>query len=182
MRKVGNILGIMLTALLLASCSFRLQGQMVLAPALKRLYIRSANPYGTLVKNLQASLRLSGVELTSTPEDATMILAINSDETSQELLSVSGTQQTRQYNLHVTVSFSLDTPKGKTVMGPEILTETRALTVQSNAILGNSNEAQQYYQQMRRILAYEIMNRISSKQITRVVNQATQPAIGKKSR
>ena len=40
------------------------------------------------------------------------------------------------------------------------------------SILGSSNEANLFYQQMRRTLAYAIMNRIASKEVTNIVNAA----------
>ncbi len=59
-------------------------------------------------------------------------------------------------------------------MAAQTLEETRSITVQSNQILGSSNEATLFYQQMRRTLAYAIMNRIASKEVTRMVTKEFQ--------
>ena len=50
--------------------------------------------------------------------------------------------------------------------------ETRPATVQSDQILGSSNERNLAYQQMRRGLAYAIMHRIASKDVTNMINKA----------
>ncbi|OGT34950.1 MAG: hypothetical protein A3F11_06260 [Gammaproteobacteria bacterium RIFCSPHIGHO2_12_FULL_37_14] len=150
----------------LTACGFHLQGEMQLAPALHRLYLQTNDPYGHLANNLRQFLKASKVQLVSSPASASTILTIIRDESSQELLSVSGTQQTRQYNLRVTVVFEISDPNGIPLVNPQTLTETRAITVQSNQILGSSNEANLFYQQMRRNLAYAIMNRLASKEIT----------------
>ncbi|OGT41379.1 MAG: hypothetical protein A3F42_02575 [Gammaproteobacteria bacterium RIFCSPHIGHO2_12_FULL_37_34] len=159
------------STLLLVSCGFHLQGEMQLASPLHRLYLQTNDPYGPLANNLREYLKISKVQLVSSPADARTILTILRDESSQELLSVSGTQQTRQYNLRVTVAFEISDAKGLTLVSPQILSETRAITIQSNQILGSSNEANLFYQQMRRHLAYAIMNRLASRDMTQQINK-----------
>lgn len=158
-------------SLLLISCGFRLQGERPLASPLHRLYIETPDPYSHLTRYIQDYLKASNVTIVNSPREATMILAILRDEPSEELLSVNSTQQTRQYKLHVTVEFELRTPKGIPVFGPQTLSEERVITIQSNQILGSSNEANLYYEQMRRTLAYSLINRLSSREVTHIIIQ-----------
>jgi LPS-assembly lipoprotein len=157
---------------LLTSCGFHLQGEMPLAPPLHHLYLQTPDPYGQLARDLEDYLKMSHVTLVATPAEATAILVIRQDYVKQTLLSVSGTQQTRQYNLIVTVEFEVTDQHGAYMIPLQRLSESKAITVQSDQILGSSNEASLYYQQMRRALAYAIMNRIASKDITQLINQA----------
>jgi LPS-assembly lipoprotein len=156
----------------LSSCGFHLQGEKQLAPPLHRMYLQTPDPYGQLAQTLKQYLKLSKVQLASSPQEAATILSILRDDTSEDLLSVSGTQLTRQYNLKVTVVFEITDPQGRILVNPQTLAESRVITVQSNQILGNSNEANLFYQQMRRTLAYSIINRIASKEITTDINTA----------
>lgn len=151
---------------LLTSCGFYLQGKKELAPSLHRIYLQSSDPYGYLVRNLKESLKMSKVQLVSTPGEADTILVISQDSASQELLASNGTLQTRQYSLKVTVVFEVTDPDGRVLIGPQTLSESRPITIQSNQILGSSNEVTLYQQQMRRLLAFAIMNRLASKEIT----------------
>lgn len=157
---------------LLIGCGFHLQGEVPLAPPLKKMYLKTDDPYGSLSRDLQENMKLSNVQLTDTPENADTILSITQDDASQQLQSVSGTQQTRQYNLIVTVSFNLSDRQGNSILSDQHLQETRSITVQSNQILGSSNEATLYYQQMRHMIASAIMMRLSSTEVTTLVNQA----------
>lgn len=84
-------------------------------------------------------------------------------------MSSNSTQQTRQYNLSVLVEFEINTAQGEVLVGKQTLTESKPITFQSNQLLGSSNEAVLFYQQMRRTLAYAIMNRIASKEITTII-------------
>lgn len=185
LRKQWRLGVALLITSILVGCGFHMQGEVPLAPPLKRMYLQTDDPYGSLSRDLQQHLKLSHVTLVPEQSDADTVLAITQDSATQSLLSVSGTQQTRQYNLTVTVVFSLLDNHGNTLLSNQSLQETRAITVQSNQILGSSNEANLYYQQMRRILAQAIMNRLSSQEVTESVNAAftkpvTPPAHHKK--
>lgn len=158
--------------LLQTGCGFQLQGKMNLAGPLKRMYLQSGDPYGVLARSLKDYLKMSNVELVSAKNEADAILVILQDDTAQDLLSVSGTTQTRQYNLKVVVVFEVTDVKGQIIVPPQTLSESETITIQSNQILGNSNEASLYYQQMRRTLAYAIMNRIASKDVTNLIENA----------
>lgn len=168
-----RIVWIVLSVLILSACGFHLRGSMPLAKPLHRIYIESIDPYGVLVKELEQSLKMSHAEVVNTPEEADTILKIIRDDSGQDLLSVSGTQQTRQYKLHVTIAFMILNAKTRhTLVDQQTLTESRVITIQSNQILGSSNEANLYFQQMRRTLASAIMFRLSSHEITRTLEAA----------
>ncbi len=160
---------------LLTACGFHLQGEMPLAQPLHRLYLETADPYGPLTHSLEQSLRLSKVQLVDSPEKADTILHILQDSTSQQLLAPNGTLQTRQYNLTVTIVFEVTDNKSRILVPPQTLTETRPITIQSNQVLGSSNEVNIYYQQMRRELAYAIMNRLASQELTKLINHKQFP-------
>lgn len=167
--------GTFLLALLLSSCGFHLRGSMPLSPPLQRLYLKTQSPYGELTHNLQQYLKMSGVYLADSPQDASTVLDIISETTSQQLLGVSGTQQTRQYNLTLNVSFQVTDPKGNVLVAPVTLTQSRTLPINANQILAGSNEATALYQQMRRAIVFDIMNRLSSQEITYLLTKKPLP-------
>jgi LPS-assembly lipoprotein len=172
MRFITRFGLLSLSIVVLSACGFHLRGEMPLAQPLHSMYIQSIDPYGTLVKELEQSLKMSGVKLTMNASEAETILVILHDDTGQDLLSVGGTQQTRQYRLRVNVMFEVNDAHGRNIVPPQGLVESRVITVQSNQILGSSNEANLYFMQMRRTLASAIMHRISSHDITSMVNSA----------
>lgn len=159
-------------ALIVSACQFHLQGEVPLAPPLHQLYLQTSDPYGNLANYLKQNLKMSNVHLAATPTDAQTILVILSDNSSQEMLSVGATQQTRQYRLSVTVQFEITNTKGMTIVPAQTITDSRVITEQSNQILGSSNEANLFYQQMRRGIAQSIMTRIASNSVTQAVNDA----------
>jgi LPS-assembly lipoprotein len=150
----------------LAGCGFHLRGPVELAPPLKRLYLETQDPYGELARNIKQYLKLSGVTLTENPKDASVVLDIMSETTGQQLLSVGGTQQTRQYNLTLTIAYQLTAPNGKVIVPMQNITESQTLTVQASQILGGSNESNNLYHQMRRAIVYDLMNQLASNDTT----------------
>jgi LPS-assembly lipoprotein len=92
----------------LIGCGFHLRGNMALPPQyFHKMFIKTADPYGRLTKNLQEYLKKSSVELVTDQNDAPLTLQILSETKAQLLQSVSGTAQNRQYSLTYTVVFKI---------------------------------------------------------------------------
>ncbi len=159
----------LLTLLTLQSCGFHLREPLPLAPPLQNIYVQSRNPYGDLTRNIKQNLKMSGVHLAATPEQASTILNITQESMTQDLISINSSQQTRQYNLRLSVTFEITGPKGEVLIAPQTSTELRPLTLQSNQILAGSNQAAQLYNDMRRAVTYNIMNRLASKGMARAL-------------
>lgn len=150
----------------LAACGFHPQGQRQVATQLHHVYLQTDDPYGRLARSLKQELKIADIHTTESADDANVILNTLGESTNQELISVSGTQQTRQYRLSVEVSFELTDNKGAPILEKQTLSEYRIITLQSNQILGSANEAQLFYEQMRMKLAHAILNRITSPEVT----------------
>ncbi len=173
MRTRLRIIVMLFCLTILAGCGFHLRGEITLAPPLKRLYLQSPQPYGELARNLRQGLKAADVQLTDTPQQAATVLDILSEKTTQQLLSVGGTQQTRQYNLLLSVVFQVTTPTGKVLIPPQTVTDTQALTVQADQILGGSNEQNNLYHQMRQDIVFDLLNRLASRTATEHVMAVT---------
>ena len=162
---------ILFLTLFISSCGFHPRGSVTLSPSLQQLYIKSADPYGWLPRSLANYLSYSGVHTTTSAENADTILEIQSVTKNEQLLSVSGTQQTRQYNLILSVTFQLTDPKGQILVASQTVSESRILTVASDQILGGSNEADNLYQQMHQPILYDIVTRLTSRNVTTALEQ-----------
>lgn len=166
-----KIIFLIIVSITLTSCGFHLRGEIPLSPRLKIMYLKTASPYGDLANNLRAYLKMSHVQLTDTPEAADTVLQILSENSTQQLLGVSSTQQTRQYNLILSVTFQLTDAKGNIIIIPQTVSETRTLAINTNQILAGSNEATALTQTMRREIVFDIMNKLTSNSVTNILNQ-----------
>lgn len=164
MLKNYKMLALSLFALLaLQGCGFHLRKPLPLAKPLQNIYVQSRNPYDDLTRNIKQYLKMSGVHLAASPQEASTVLNITQEVMTQDLLSINSSQQTRQYNLHLFVTFEVTDPHGVVLIAPQTSSELRPLTLQSNQILAGSNQAAQLYNDMRRAVTYNIMNRLASK-------------------
>ncbi len=157
---------LIIIALFLTGCGFHLSGSLPLAPNLHNLYLETNDPYGQLTKNLKIYLRASDVIVEQKPEEAKLILEIISETTSQQMIGISAKQDTRVYNLILTVIFQVKNSQGKILVPPQTMRQIGSLTIQSDQILAGSNQADNIYQQLRVRIIYDIMSRLSSKEIT----------------
>lgn len=155
----------------LTSCGFQPRGPMTLSPPLQHLYLKASDPYGLVARNLREYLKMSGVHLSDTPTTDANVLDIIKEETGQQLVSMSGTQQTMQYTLFLRVTFQITKANGEVLILPQTVSEARTITIQSNQILGGSNEASGLYQQMRENIVYDIMNRLASRDFTAILTK-----------
>lgn len=146
----------------LTACGFQPRGVMPLAPPLHHLYLQTADPYGQLSRNIKQYLKASNVQLANSALTAETVLDIQKEETTQQLLSVGGTQQTRQYNLILTVQFQVTDPKGIVLIPSQAVSESCTIPIQANQILAGSNEANTLFQRMRQAIVFDIMIRLSS--------------------
>ncbi|HVY53282.1 MAG TPA: LPS assembly lipoprotein LptE [Gammaproteobacteria bacterium] len=161
---------VLLLTWLISSCGFHPRSPATLAKPLQSLYFQSKDPYSALSRLLKQNLKMSGVSLASNAQEATTTLSILQESMGQDLLSINSSQQTRQYNLHLTIVFQVSDSHGEVLVTPQTLTETRTLTLQSNQVLAGSNQAAMLYNDMRRSIAYNIMNRLASKDISKAIN------------
>lgn len=162
---------LLVVLLLLNGCGYHLRGPMALGPQLKNLYLQTADPYGELAHHVRLYLKMSGVHLAESPRNASAILDIQSENTSEQLLNISGTQQVRQYNLILTVTYQVTDQNGRPLIPLQTASETRPLTINASQMLGSSNQAVSLYQQMRQAIVYDIMSRLTSSEITALLNQ-----------
>ena len=172
LKRTRNAILILLL-ISITSCGYHLRGSMPLAPPLHKLYLETTDPYGLLTRYLKQFLKVSGVTLVEKCEDSTAVLIILREATSQQLLGMSGTQQTRQYNLILNVTFQVNDPLGKVLIPPQNIMETRSFTIKSDQILAGSNEANNLYNQMRQAIVYDMMARLSSNEMTRLLTIET---------
>jgi LPS-assembly lipoprotein len=164
-----------LIILCLTSCGFKLRNSMPLAPPLYRLYLETPDPYGQLTRTLRQFLKMSGVTIVDNQKNASSTLTILSENTNDQLIGINGTQQTRQYNLILTVTFQVSNANSRVLVPSQTVTESRTLTITNDQILASNNEAMSLYNQMREAIVYDIMSRLSSEEVTTLLTSELKP-------
>jgi LPS-assembly lipoprotein len=151
-----------LVALLaLAGCGFQLQGRVPLPTTLASTWIEAEDDQTDFVVDLRRALRASGATLTSRREDATSVLRVQRDELTESVLSVSGRNIPREFELVYTVRIEVE-GGGKTLLPSEQFAVTRDLSFNEAALLAKEREQEVLRAALARDLVGVVMRRLSS--------------------
>lgn len=160
---------LLITTHLFAACAFKLRDANELPPGLHRLYLQTEEPYGRFETALRASLRSSGIILVDAPAQAKVVLYITKPHLSYDSATIGTSNQSRVYNVAYTVSFSLRSPTGATILPPQPLVATRDLTLSANQMIESNNQLSLLEQDMQRDIITQLYNQLSSLQVQQLM-------------
>lgn len=166
-------------ALSLSACGFHLRGHNLQGSAFpfSSVYIKSPNG-SPFISDLQSSLELYKIKVTSTAAEADITLDIVSESSSKQILSLSGSGQVREFQLSYQVSLrAYDKQMQDWLQADEILLQ-RNLTYDDAQILAKEQEEGLLYRDMRSDAVQQVMRRLSRAKI-RVEPVTTPDSSGK---
>lgn len=153
---------LLLTTLALSACGFHLRGslpQEVQFP-FRTLYLKvpGETPF---VADLRRALVAREVALTETPEQADLVLEVLSEQSSKNILSLSGSGRVREYELRYTVALrAYDAQRIDWLSAGEVQL-TRLLTFDDEQLLAKEQEETQLYKDMRADAVAQTMRRLN---------------------
>ena len=116
-----------------------MRGAQSVPTEMERTYIAAENRHSRFYQSLRRELQASGVEIVDTPVDATAEFAIVMDDTGQRVLSVSGRNVPREFEVFYTVQYRL-TSGENTLMELRQQTSVRDYTWDETRVLGKEHE------------------------------------------
>ena len=129
--------GLFLIILLITSCGFQLRVAKNLPIEMDRTYISTEDEYSIFYRQLKKGLHERGVEVVESPVDATAVFNILQEDTGQRVLSVSGRNVVREYEVFYRIFYSIQT-KDKLIKSPQEEILTRDYTYDEILVLGNT--------------------------------------------
>jgi len=131
---------IILTSLMLLGCGFELQNTANFTGKLETLYIQTADPYTVFYRTIKRQMANHGVEIVTESKNSNFALIIHQDESNQRILSVSGRNTPREYEVYYLVKWSL--VKGnQVIIQPMTSNKYQDYTFDQRQLLGKSNES-----------------------------------------
>ena len=131
--------GLVLIVFLVTSCGFQLRVAKNLPIEMNKTYISSEDEYSIFYRQLKKGLYERGVEVVGSPVDATAVFNILQEDTGQRVLSVSGRNVVREYEVFYRVFYSIQT-KDKLIKSPQEEILTRDYTYDETLVLGKERE------------------------------------------
>jgi LPS-assembly lipoprotein len=128
-----------LPLVLLAGCGFQMRGATSVPPEMARTYIQADDHRSPFYRQLRDSLRNSGVDVVTSPDDATATFSIISDIPGQRVLSVSARNVPREFEVYYTIYYSVQTADAS-LLDARVQTLTRDYTWDETQVLGKEKE------------------------------------------
>ena len=136
-------------ALLLCGCGFHLRGMMHVPNGINAIAISSNTTDLAFDSMLKSQLVSYKIQIPSNPKLAAYWLIINSLSLEQRMVSVGASTNPRQYQLLLTLDFSLQNAKAKSIIPQKHVVISRFLTINNDRILGSNAEEQILQNEMR---------------------------------
>ena len=139
--KTLNQLPCLIGLLILSGCGFELQNTGNLNEKIDSVYIQTLDPYSSFFRSIKDALRNNGVMISDKREEASYVLVIKEDISSDRILSISAKNTPMEYEIAYQVVWSLF--KGN----QEIISDTKHIETQDysfdqNQLLGKRKEAE----------------------------------------
>ncbi len=152
---------VLLVALMLASCSFRLRGTADVP--FEALYVPNANAgiALTLKRYIQAGTRARVVD---DPKQADAILVLSAESRDKQILSLTGTGAVREFQLRYRVGFRVHDGKGADYVPQSAIQLTRDITFNDTQVLAKEAEEQLLFRDMETDMVQQIMRRLAAAQ------------------
>ncbi len=147
---------------LMTACGFQLRGAVSLPPGVEPIAIQSASPGDSLSTELRIMLSAYDIDLATAAEEASFRLVISEQERDRRTAALDQNARAVEYQLIETVVFELRDSEGKTVLGPNKLTERRIMPNDPNRVVSSGEEETLLRREMQRNLAGKIARQLSS--------------------
>jgi len=138
-----------------------MQGALDVPPSMQRTYIATEDEYSVFYRELRRQLEQNGVEVLSSPLEATATLSIHIDLTNQRVLSVSARNVPTEYEVYYSIEYSIES--GEDVLqSRQFLNLTRDYTYDETLVLGKAHEEQLMREAIVKDLVRIVLKQIDS--------------------
>lgn len=163
MRHIASrsVVVLLLIALSLAACGWRLQGTAKLSQGMSVIYVDAEDRYTEFNRALRERLRASGAKVTERRADATAVIRVSKDQSGQRVLSVSARNTPEEYEVFYTVEYSVASA-GAELIPAQPLELTRDYSYDTTAVLAKQREQAILREALAQDLAAQVLRRLAS--------------------
>ncbi len=145
----------------LAACGFRLQGRAPLPESVRQIFIDAKDSRTDFEHELRKSLVVSGATLVTQRDTAGIVLEILYDQVDERVLSVSGRNLPREYELTHRVRFTIRRG-AELVVEDEEIRAVRDVTFDETQLLAREREQEVLREALARDLAALMLRRLTA--------------------
>jgi len=138
LSRIGT-LTVLLVSTGLVGCGFRMQGIGAFPESLATTYIDTPDRYSVFYRELRSELEQGGVKVVDSPVHSNATIRIETDNSGQNVLTVSGRNVPTEYNVFYNISYSVWV-ESEEVLPAQELGLTQAYTYDATTVLGKNRE------------------------------------------
>lgn len=146
----------------ISGCGFHPRGSSALPSAMAVTYIKSGQPYGSLVDDFSAALQAQGGRITRQRSEATAVLHIVSNEIEKRVLSVDTAGKVLEFEVRQTIRFSVETSEKLPIVEQQEISLARDYIFSSAEALSAEREDKIIRKALQRNLVNLAMLRITA--------------------
>jgi len=124
----------------LSACGFQLRGSAALPEEMSITYIKSNNPYASLIDDFTEALRIHHVKVTEDRSEATAVLEIIYDRSDVDVLSVNSSGKVLEFQLRQSIQFAVTTSDKLPLVEPQYMTMIRDYLYSNTDVLSKERE------------------------------------------
>lgn len=142
-----RLLLLCLLAFSLAACGWQLRGAGASLEG-RTIYVQSAIS-GDMPLRVKRGLQLTGAEVTDSAEAAEAVLVLAGERLQRRAASLSASARVQEYELSYTLSFSLQSAEGKTILSRQDIGVAQVYRHDRTDVLGSQSQADVVAERLR---------------------------------
>lgn len=158
---IFSLLGLFLI-LMLSSCGFHPRQFEPLPSFMQPLYLDSHLPHGSFTRRLNNYLHLVGIKVAAHPDQATLYLSVLNEKMTTQQTSIGSSQLTQEHIARYFVTYTVKSPKGKTIIAPKTIHTQYQIITLPNEELTSSHKLDEARKTMQEELARQILFHLST--------------------
>lgn len=161
MKKIRHTVVLLLVAVLLGACGFRLQTRVELPPEMQQTRLEIQSPYSRFARRLETLLEQNGAQIVESGEDAA-ILEVPKNRMRKEIQSIGDSARVREYLIRFTVQFRLLDSQGKELIPLQTFEQRRVYSFNKQGILAAEREDEFLRKDLSDSLARMVVRRLGT--------------------
>ncbi|MCG6942482.1 MAG: LPS assembly lipoprotein LptE [Thiohalocapsa sp.] len=155
---IALLLSLLLLSVGLVGCGYQLRGSVNVPPGLSPVFVRGG---GLVGRSVETRLAGSGVQSTTDPRDAGLVIDILSQDRDSRVVAVDSGGKALAYMLTYRVKFAATDRQGQFVIKPQVLSLDRTFDDNPNvSVLGEQEESDIIYSDMADDAADQVLLRL----------------------
>lgn len=168
-----KIINILIFALCLSGCGFKLRNAQSLPPQLQTMYCQADNPYGEFETLFKRSLTSSKINLLPDPSKLAPTIHVSAEDSPPVTTSSVSSSSARVYTLTYKSTISINDASGKVIVPPQVISVSRTLSLQHNEMIEMAPQVTIVKKEMMQELIVNIFNVLCAKDTFKALNKTS---------